>query len=366
MPRINAFLELGRQQGCSDVHFAVGIPPMLRLLGDMMPVKYRNLDADEMQSLAYEILDQKQRLDFEAGADLDFSYTSPEVGRFRVNLFRKLGGIGATFRVIADTIPSLEELNLPPVVKQLTDHNQGLVLVTGATGTGKTTTLAAMIDHINTTRKLNIITLEDPVEFIHKSKQSLVVQREIGPHVHSFHDGLRAALREDPDVILVGELRDPDTIAMAMTAAETGHLVLGTLHTTSSTKTLDRIIDVMPTEQKVQAAVFLSQHLRGVVSQRLVRTVDGKARKAMVEILINTSGIANLILNGKVFQIPSQLQTGRDKGMQLMDQALLEAIKNKEVDPDDAYLNADNKKQFQRFVTDPDLLPQVALASVPH
>ncbi len=366
MPRINAFLELGRQQGCSDIHLAVGVPPMLRLLGEMTPVKYRELDADEVQSLIYEILTDEQRLAFESGEDLDFSYADPEVGRFRANLFRKLGGIGATFRVIPEKMPSLDELNLPPVLKQLTEHSHGLVLVTGATGTGKTTTLAAMIDHINATRKLNIITLEDPVEFLHKSKQSLVVQREIGPHVTSFHDGLRSALREDPDVILVGELRDPDTIAMAMTAAETGHLVLGTLHTTSSTKTLDRIIDVMPTEQKVQAAVFLAQHLRGVVSQRLVRTTDGKARKAIVEVLINTPGIANLILNGKVFQIPSQLQTGREKGMQLMDQALLEAIQKKEIDPDDAYLNADNKKQFQRFVTDPELLPQVTLAGGPR
>ncbi|HEX22364.1 MAG TPA: type IV pili twitching motility protein PilT, partial [Chromatiales bacterium] len=231
-----------------------------------------------------------------------------------------------------------------------------------ATGTGKSTTLTAMLDLLNKTRRLNIITLEDPIEQIHKSQLSLVVQREVGTHVESFAEGLRAALREDPDVILVGELRDPETIMMAMTAAETGHLVLGTLHTTSAAKTLDRIIDAMPTSQKTQASLFLAQHLRGVVSQKLVKSADGRSRKAIVEIFVNTPAIANLITSGKVFQIPSVLQTGRDKGMQLMDQALLEAIQRKEIDPDDAYIHATEKQQFQRFVTDPDLLPQVDLA----
>ena len=209
-------------------------------------------------------------------------------------------------------------------------------MVTGATGTGKTTTLSAMIDHLNSHRKLNIITLEDPIEFVHKSKESLIIQRGVGTHVRSFAEGLRAALREDPDVILVGELRDPETISMAMTAAETGHLVLGTLHTSSAVKTLDRIVDAMPTEQKALAAI--------------------------VEIMINNSSIANLILNKKIFQIPSVLQTSREAGMQLMDQALLSAIEEKLIDPDDAYVHATEKKLFQRFVTNPDLLPQINLA----
>jgi len=362
MPRINAFLELGRNQGASDIHFAVGRPPMVRVLGAVKPVKYRPLDKSELQGLIDEILTVQQKAHFDAGNDLDIAYADPDVGRFRVNLYHKLTGIGAAFRVIPFKVPTLDELHHPPVLKRLTDYSHGLILVTGATGTGKTTTLAAMIDHINARRRLNIITLEDPVEFLHGSQQSLVVQREIGSHVISFSEGLRAALREDPDVILVGELRDPETIALAMIAAETGHLVLGTLHTTGCVKTIDRIIDVMPTEQKQQAQVFLAQHLRGVISQRLVRTLDGDSRKAVLEILVNTPAIGNLIVNNKVFQIASQLLTGREKGMQQMDQALMEAIRNKELDPNDAYLNADDKKLFQRFVTDPELLPQVTLA----
>jgi twitching motility protein PilT len=362
MARIDAFLKLGREQGCTDVHLAVGMPPLLRSLGELMPIKYRDLTDQELDSLIFEILDDRQKADFDNGKDLDFAYQSDEVGRFRVSLFRKVTGIGAAFRLVNTEVPSLSELGMPPAVEKLIDAHQGLVLVTGATGTGKSTTLASMLDLLNRSRRLNIITLEDPIEHIHQSQKSLVVQREVGTHVDSFANGLRAALREDPDVILVGELRDPETIIMAMTAAETGHLVLGTLHTTSATKTLDRIIDATPIEQKAQAANFLAQHLRGVISQKLVKTVDGRGRKAIVEIFINTPAVANLINAGKIYQIPSILQTGRDKGMQTMDQALMEALQNKEIDPDDAYLHATEKQQFQRFVTDPDLLPQVDLA----
>jgi len=221
MARINAFLKLGREQGCTDIHFAVGTPPLLRLLGDLAPIKYRALTAEELESLVFEILNDKQRAEFEAGQDLDFSYQGDDVGRFRVSLFRKIGGIGAAFRVIPPAILTLDDLELPPVVARFLDANQGLILVTGATGTGKSTTLTAMLDLLNKSRRLNIITLEDPIEQIHKSQLSLVVQREVGTHVESFAEGLRAALREDPDVILVGELRDPETIMMAMTAAET-------------------------------------------------------------------------------------------------------------------------------------------------
>lgn len=362
MPRINAFLQLGREQGCSDIHLAVGVPPLLRHLGELGPIKYRDLTEDELMDLIHEILTEDQRRALDTGRDLDFSYQDDEVGRFRVNIFRKVSGIGAAFRVIPPRVPNFMDLGLPPTVAGLLQANQGLILVTGATGTGKTTTLAAMINMLNNTRRHNIITLEDPVEFVHRSNQSLVIQREIGVHVESFSEGLRAALREDPDVILVGELRDPETIAMAMTAAETGHLVLGTLHTSSATKTLDRIIDAMPAEQKRQAASFLAQHLHGVVSQKLVRTADGRHRKAIVEILVNTPAIANLINHGKLHQIPSAIQTGRDKGMQLMDQGLLEAVQQKQIDPDQAYLAATDKKQFQRFVTNADLLPQVELS----
>ncbi len=361
-PRVNAFLKLGREQGCSDIHLAVGQPPLLRLYGELSKIKYRDLTPEELDSLVDEILTSEQRDYFLSGEDLDFSYQHEEVGRFRVNLFRKVTGLGASFRIIAPKIPTIEQLNLPPRVNEFLYNTQGLILVTGATGTGKSTTLAAMINWINQNKRLNIITLEDPIEYVHKSQNSLCVQREVGTHVKSFADGLRSALREDPDVILVGELRDNETITMAMTAAETGHLVLGTLHTTSAVKTLDRIIDAVPTEQKEMVKTFLSQHLQGVISQKLVRTLDRRGQKAIIEIMVCNSAISHLILNGKVHQIPSILQTGREEGMQLMDQALLESVKNKEIDPDDAYLHATDKKQFQRFVTDPDLLPQINLA----
>lgn len=363
MARIDAFLKLGRDQGASDIHVAVGIPPLIRLHGELNKIKFRTLGAEELEELIYEIIPEEMLKHFKQGNDLDFSYDSPDAGRYRVNLFRKITGLGGAFRIISPTIPTMKELGIPAVVEKMLHANQGLILVTGATGTGKSTTLAAMIDWLNENRKYNIITLEDPIEYIHKSKQSLIIQRSVGPHVKSFADGLHAALREDPDVILVGELRDPETISMAMTATETGHLVLGTLHTTSAVKTIDRIVDAMPTEQKALAETFLAQHLQGVVSQKLVRTSDGRSRKAILEIMVNTSGIGNLILNKKNFQIPSILQTGREQGMQLMDQALMEALKNKEIDPDDAYVNAVDKKQFQRFVTDPDLLPQVNLVA---
>lgn len=360
--RINAFLKLAREQGASDIHLSVGMPPQIRLYGELNNIKYRELSKSELEELLKDILSVEQLDQFNNGEDLDISYENEEVGRFRVNLFRKMTGPGAAFRAIAPKIPSLDDLLLPPVVEKLLSYRQGLILVTGATGTGKTTTLAAMIDHLNSQRKLNIITLEDPIEFVHKSKESLVIQRGVGTHVRSFAEGLRAALREDPDVILVGELRDPETISMAMTAAETGHLVLGTLHTSSAVKTLDRIIDAMPTVQKPMASMFLAQHLKGVISQKLVRSADGRSRRAMVEIMLNTPSIANLILNKKIFQIPSVLQTNKEIGMQLMDQALLAALEEKLIDPDDAYVHATEKKLFQRFVTNPDLLPQINLA----
>lgn len=360
--RINAFLKLGRQQGGSDIHFAVGSPPLVRLHGELTPIKYRDLTDSEINELTREILTPVQAEQFEAGNDLDFSYEQSEVGRFRVNMFHKVTGIGASFRAIAPKIPSFDDLGLPPVIEKFLHATQGLILVTGATGTGKSTTLAAMIDWLNRNRRFNIITLEDPIEYVHQSKASLVIQRAVGTHVSSFTEGLRSALREDPDVILVGELRDTDTISMAMTAAETGHLVLGTLHTTNATKTLDRIIDAMPVEQKNLTKTFLSMHLNAVISQKLVRTVDGRYRKAILEIMINTPAIANLIMTNKIFQIPSVIQTSTDMGMQLLDQSLLEAVKNKEVDPDNAYLHATDKKLFQRFVTNPELLPQVNLA----
>jgi len=359
MPRIDSFLKLGLAQGCSDVHLAVGVPPMLRMNGDLLPIKFRDLADTELESYVMEILSDSQKELFYSGNDLDFSYVGEEGGRFRVNVFRKDSGIGAVFRFIPDEVPTLEKLNMPSVLRDFCDFHQGMVLVTGSTGTGKSTTLAAMIHHLNQTRSLNIISLEDPIEFVHPSNKSQVIQRELGTHLTSFADGVRSAMREDPDVVLVGELRDAETISMAMTAAETGHLVLGTLHTTSAVKTIDRIIDALPGELREQTKSFLGQSLKAVVTQVLVKTPDGRGRKAVLEILVSNRAIAKLITTDQTHQIPAQLQTGRNVGMQSMDQALLEAIDANEVDPSDAIRYASDKKRFQRFVGDSMVLPSI-------
>lgn len=357
MARIDAFLKLGFAQGCSDVHLAVGIPPLLRMNGDLVPIKFRELTSTELESYVEEILTPSQLEYFRSGNDLDFSYVSGEGGRFRVNLFFKATGVGATFRSIPTHIPSLESLGLPQIIREFCDLHQGMVLVTGSTGTGKSTTLAAMIDHLNQTRSLNIISLEDPIEFVHPSKRSQVVQRELGTHISSFADGVRDSLREDPDVILVGELRDAETISMAMTAAETGHLVLGTLHTTSAVKSIDRVIDALPADQREQTKSFLSHSLHAVVTQNLVKTPDGRQRRAVVEIMVMNRAIAKLISTEQTHQIPAQLLTGKSQGMQQMDQALLDGINAKQIDPDDAYRYANDRKKFEKFVTDTTVLP---------
>jgi len=356
MARIDAFLKLGLAQGCSDVHLAVGIPPMLRMNGDLMPIKFRELSDTELASYVTEILTTNQQEKLDAGHDLDFSYVSEEGGRYRVNVFRKVSGYGAVFRHIPGDVPSLEQLDVPAILTEFCNYHQGMVLVTGSTGTGKSTTLAAMINHLNETRNLNIISLEDPIEFVHDSKKCQIVQRELGTHLTSFADGVRSAMREDPDVILVGELRDVDTISMAMTAAETGHLVLGTLHTTGAVKTIDRIIDALPGELREQTKSFLAMSLKAVVTQVLVKTPDGRGRRAVLEILVNNRAISKLITTDQTHQILSQMQTGKDLGMQVMDNALLDAINAKEIDPDDAYRFANDKKKFSRFVTDTELV----------
>jgi twitching motility protein PilT len=352
MARIDAFLKLASAQGCSDLHLAVGVPPMLRMQGDLVPIKFRDLGDSELESYISEVLNPSQIKVLRDGHDLDFSYVSAEGTRFRVNVFRKETGIGAAFRAIPTTMPSIDQLGLPPIVRKLCDYHQGMILVTGATGTGKSTTLASMIDYLNSTRPLNIISLEDPIEFVHRSKSAQVIQRELGTHLPSFAEGVRAAMREDPDVILVGEMRDAETISMAMTAAETGHLVLGTLHTTSATKTIDRIIDALPTDEREQTKAFLSTSLLAVITQVLVKTPDQRARRAICEIMVVTKAIGKLIMTDQGHQIPSQLQMGKEYGMQLLDQALLAAIQAKEVDPEQAYSYALDKKQFQRYVTD--------------
>jgi twitching motility protein PilT len=362
MARIDAFLKLGTDQGCSDIHFAVGIPPMLRMYGDLMPIKFRDLSQSELEGYIYEIVTKAQQDHLKKGLDLDFSYVASNGGRFRVNVFRKDTGVGATFRAIPTEVPTLDRLNLPPIIRKLCDQHQGMILVTGSTGTGKSTTLAAMIDHLNTTRKLNIVSLEDPIEFVHRSKQSQVIQRELNTHLPSFAEGVRAAMREDPDVILVGELRDADTIRWAMTAAETGHLVLGTLHTTGAVKTIDRMIDALPADEREQTKSFLSQSLLAVITQVLIKTPDLRGRKAICEIMVVTRAIAKLMMTDQTHQIPTQLQTGKDLGMQTLDMALLAAVQAKEIDPDDAYGYANDKRVLSRFVTDTDILPKLDLA----
>jgi twitching motility protein PilT len=356
MARVDAFLKLGASQGCSDVHLAVGVPPMLRMNGELMPIKFRSLGEAELEGFVTEILSPTQQASFRKGNDIDFSYVTDDGARFRVNLFRKDTGCGAVFRAIPAEVPLLDSLKLPPVVKKFCDYHQGLVLVTGPTGTGKSTTLAAMIDHLNRHRKLNIVSLEDPIEFVHRSKLSQVIQRELHSHLPSFAEGVRAAMREDPDVILVGELRDADTVRWAMTAAETGHLVLGTLHTTSAVKTVDRMVDALPAEEREQTKGFLSQQLIGVVTQVLVKTPDLRGRRAVCEVMTMNKAIGKLIMTDQTHMISSQLQTGRESGMQLMDMALLAAVVAREVDPEDAFVYALDKKPFTRYVPDGTLM----------
>jgi twitching motility protein PilT len=362
MARIDAFLKLGTDQGCSDIHFAVGVPPMLRMHGDLIPVKFRELSHAELDGYIAEVTTKTQQAHLRRGEDLDFSYVASNGGRFRANIFRKDTGVGATFRAIPTVVPSLESLQLPPIIQKLCDNHQGMILVTGSTGTGKSTTLAAMIDYLNSTRKLNIISLEDPIEFVHRSKKSQVIQRELHTHLPSFAEGVRASLREDPDVILVGELRDADTIRWAMTAAETGHLVLGTLHTTGAVKTIDRVIDALPADEREQTKSFLAQSLLAVITQVLVKSADLRSRKAICEIMLITRAIGKLIMTDQSHQIPSQLQTSKDLGMQSMDQALLDAIQAKLIDADDAYVYANDKRAFSRFVTDTSILPKLDMA----
>jgi twitching motility protein PilT len=352
LARIDAFLKLGASQNCSDVHLAVGVPPMLRMNGDLLPIKFRNLADAELEGYVTEILTPSHQEQFRKGHDIDFSYVAEDGGRFRVNVFHKDTGVGAVFRAIPTEVPTLDSLNLPPIVRKFCDYHQGMVLVTGSTGTGKSTTLAAMIDLLNRTRKVNIISLEDPIEFVHRSKVAQVVQRELHTHLPSFSEGVRAAMREDPDVILVGELRDADTVRWAMTAAETGHLVLGTLHTTSAVKTIDRIVDALPAEEREQTKSFLSQSLIGVVTQVLVRTPDLRGRRAVCEVMVMNRAIGKLVMTDQTHMLPSQLQTGKELGMHTMDQALLAAIQAREVDPEDAFTYAVDKRPFTRFIAD--------------
>lgn len=317
-------LLFGKKENASDVHISSGEPPMIRIHGEMRKLDAPPLPREEVHNMLYGILNDQQRKSFEEFHELDFAIALTEAGRFRINAFLQSRGESIVFRTIPTVIPSLEQLNMPKIVGDLTKKEKGLVLVTGPTGSGKSTTLAAMIDLINREEKCHILTVEDPIEFVHQSKTSLVNQRELGSHTHSFANALRSALREDPDVILVGEMRDLETISLALTAAETGHLVFGTLHTSSAPKTVDRIVDVFPSEQQEQVRTMFSESIQAVVTQMLLKRKDGKGRVAALEIMIGTPAVKNLIRENKIAQIPSSLQTGRQYGMQTMDQALID------------------------------------------
>ena len=350
MAKIDALFKLMKQQGASDLHLSSGAPPILRLHGEMERLNYPPLSHEQTKALIYEILDAEKRAHFEATHDLDFAYALADVGRFRGNVLETHRGIAAVFRIIPSKILTADELKLPEGIRKMTRFKKGLVLVTGPTGSGKSTTLAAMIDLINRTRREHILTLEDPLEFIHENQMSLVNHRQIGTHTLSFGNALKAALREDPDIILVGEMRDLETISLAMSAAETGHLVFGTLHTNSAPKTIDRIIDVFPKDAQEQVRSMLGESLKGVVCQQLMKTADGKGRVAAHEILLGNPAVSNLIREGKTFQIPSIMQTGKGEGMQLMDQRILELLKEKIVSPEEAYRCAVEKRSFEQFL----------------
>lgn len=349
MAPIDLLLERALACGASDLHLRAGSPPLMRLHGRLQPLPEGD-GHDGYETALLAMLTDSQRQIFEARSDLDFAYEIPHVGRFRVNLLRQHKGVGAVFRLFPSRLYTLAELGLPQVVQALVRLEQGLVLVTGPTGSGKSTTLAAIIDHINRESDKHIVTIEDPLEFIHPNKKSLVTQREVGAHTTSFAAALRAVLREDPDIILLGELRDLETISLAITAAEIGHLVFGTLHTRTAASTVDRLLDVFPPEQQSQIRTMLAETLKGVIAQQLLVRADGQGRIVAVEILIGTTALANLIREGKTHQIPSLIQTGRRDGMQTMDQAILELLRSKQITPQEAYRKAVDKDIYRQYL----------------
>jgi twitching motility protein PilT len=353
MAKIDAFFKLMHEQGASDLHLVSGQPPALRIRGDMERIKYKVLDNDELKAMLYEIAPANKIKQFEETGDIDFGYEIPGVARYRSNFFMQKNGCGAVFRQIPEEIMTAEQLGLPNVISKLASLPRGLVLVTGPTGSGKSTTLAAIVDVANRNRKDHIITIEDPIEFVHQSRGCIINHREVGIHTKSFSAALRGALREDPDIILVGEMRDLETISLAIEAASTGHLVFGTLHTMSAPKTIDRIIEVFPATEQAQIRSTLSDGIRAVISQVLFKRMDQKGLCVALEILIATPAARNLIREGKTHQIPSVIQTGKKYGMQLLDDAIMVLYEKGWISADDAYLKSNDKARFRAFIKNP-------------
>jgi len=336
-------LAFGVKNKASDLHLSAGLPPMIRVHGDVRRINMPSMNHSQVHDMVYDIMNDAQRKFYEENLECDFSFEIPNLARFRVNAYNQQRGCAAAFRTIPSKVLTLEQLAAPPIFKDIAMNPRGLVLVTGPTGSGKSTTLAAMVDFINESEYAHILTVEDPIEFVHQSKRCLINQREVGPHTLSFANALRSALREDPDVILVGEMRDLETIRLAMTAAETGHLVFGTLHTSSAAKTVDRIIDVFPAAEKDMVRAMLSESLRAVISQTLLKTKDEQGRVAAHEIMIGTPAIRNLIRENKVAQMYSAIQTGQALGMQTLDQNLAELVRRNVISGDVARSRATNK-----------------------
>lgn len=362
---IAELLQIAVSRKASDLHLTVGAPPTLRMNGSMEGLEMDLLTRESIHRMIYDVLNDEQKSRFEEHHDMDFSVELANVARFRVNIFVGRTGEGAVFRVIPTKIMSLKDLGLPDILEHLTEHDRGLVLVTGPTGSGKSTTLAAMVDLVNTNRKGHILTIEDPIEFVHTHKGCIVNQREVGPHTESFGSALRAALREDPDVILVGEMRDLETISLAVTAAETGHLVFGTLHTSSAAQTIDRIIDVFPPHQQSQIRAQLAESIQGIVAQTLIPTADEHGRVAAVEIMTGSAAVRNLIRDGKTFQLLSVIQTSSGEGMQSKDQSLRDLLKLRKITMEQALKHAVDRISFIQTVQEAGIMTQPSPVETP-
>ena len=353
MAKIDAFFKLMNEQGASDLHLVAGSPPALRIRGEIERIKYKVLDNDDLRGMLYEIAPEQKIKSFEETGDVDFGYEIPGLARYRANFFMQKNGVGAVFREIPSTIMTADQLGLPPVVSKLASLPRGLVLVTGPTGSGKSTTLAAIVDVANRVRKDHIITVEDPIEFVHTSQGCIVNHREVGVHTNSFSTALRGALREDPDIILVGEMRDLETISLAVEAASTGHLVFSTLHTSSAYKTVDRVIEVFPSHEQPLIRSTLSDGLRAVIAQVLFKRMDRKGRVVALEILIANPAVRNLIREAKTHQIPSMIQTGKKYGMVLLDDSIMDLHKKGMISADEAYAKSNEKGRFRALLTAP-------------